>query len=194
MKALIFVEGIADEKFIKDYLKHLKLSDIETHQMGGKDKLHETKPSFELNFKRGIQNVLILDADDDIEKRQKEIENLEFFAEYNIRLFLFPNHSEKGDLETLLEKIINPSNSEIFNCWNSYENCLATKENSNSDSKKFTTPARKTKIYAYLEALLGTSKKQKEKIKEGKRNYLKVEHWNLDELYLNPLKDFLSRL
>jgi hypothetical protein len=54
-----------------------------------------------------------------------------------------------------------------------------------------TIPAKKTKIYGYLETLLGTSKSEKEKIKEKERNYKEQSHWNLDSEYLDPLKEFL---
>ena len=55
-----------------------------------------------------------------------------------------------------------------------------------------TTPAEKTKIYGYLEALLGESKSQKELIKEANRNYENPQHWNLDSEYLKPLKVFFE--
>jgi hypothetical protein len=54
-----------------------------------------------------------------------------------------------------------------------------------------TTPAKKTKIYGYLEALLGETKSQKELIKEANRNYENPQHWNLEAEYLEPLKAFL---
>ena len=50
---------------------------------------------------------------------------------------------------------------------------------------------KETKIYTYLEALLGESKSQKELIKEVNRNYENPQHWNLDSGYLVPLKRFL---
>ncbi|MDR3341410.1 MAG: hypothetical protein LBT14_01245 [Treponema sp.] len=51
----------------------------------------------------------------------------------------------------------------------------------------------KTKIYAYLEVLLGETKKEKEKIKERERDYKNNEHWNLDSEFLVPLKNFLMK-
>lgn len=56
-----------------------------------------------------------------------------------------------------------------------------------------TTPAKKTKIYGYLEALLGESKAQKKLIKEVNRDYTEIKHWDLDAEYLKPLKDFLEK-
>ncbi len=55
-----------------------------------------------------------------------------------------------------------------------------------------TTPAKKTKIYTYLETLLGKSKSQKKQIKDANRNYENTKHWNLDAEYLEPLKEFLN--
>lgn len=55
-----------------------------------------------------------------------------------------------------------------------------------------TIPAKKTKIYAYLETLPGKSKTQKKLKKDANRNYEKTQHWNLDAEYLEPLKDFLE--
>lgn len=56
-----------------------------------------------------------------------------------------------------------------------------------------TIPAKKTKIYAYLETLLGKSKTQKKLIKDANRNYENTLHWNLDAKYLEPLKEFLHK-
>ena len=53
-------------------------------------------------------------------------------------------------------------------------------------------PAKKTKIYAYLEVLLGTSKTQKEKIKEPNREYRNKYHWDLDADTLNNLVVFFK--
>lgn len=74
-----------------------------------------------------------------------------------------------------------------------YEDELIKLDIPNRTPPPLTTPAKKTKIYGYLEALLGDTKSQKELIKEAKRNYEETLHWNLDAAYLNPLKDFLTR-
>ena len=55
-----------------------------------------------------------------------------------------------------------------------------------------TTPAKKTKIYGYLEALLGESKKEKNKIKEKERDYENPLHWDLDAEYLERLEGFID--
>ena len=55
-----------------------------------------------------------------------------------------------------------------------------------------TTSAKKTKIYGYLEALLGESKKEKKMIKEIERDYKNALHWYLDAEYLERLKEFID--
>lgn len=50
---------------------------------------------------------------------------------------------------------------------------------------------KKTKIYAYLETLLGTTRSQKKLIKDANRNYENTQYWNLDAEYLEPLKGFI---
>ncbi|MFN5983169.1 MAG: DUF3226 domain-containing protein [Fluviicola sp.] len=184
----IFVEGIADEKFLNDYLSFLKINDFKVCPMGGINKLEESIPDFEKNYKMGIKNVLILDSDDSFKDRCDNLKNKPYISNFEISFFLFPNNFENGDLENLLENTINMNNKDIFDCWISYEECLKSKD------KDYTTPAKKTKIYAYLEALLKSSKKQKEMIKEAKRDYLNSDHWDLQSEYLLPLKEYLTSI
>ncbi len=189
-KAQIFVEGIADVKFLEDYLKHLEIENVLVLKMGGKDAIVATKIDFEKNFKSGVKNLLIIDADSDYKKRIEELEAIEFLKEYEVTSFLFPNDKDSGDLETLLEEIINPKNAVIFDCWNGYEACLNEKEDALTPSGKYTTPDRKAKIFAYLGALSVESDEQKEK----QRNYLNSNHWDLNAEYLNPLKQFIQNI
>ena len=56
-----------------------------------------------------------------------------------------------------------------------------------------TTPAKKTKIYGYFEALLCESKKEKKMIKEKERDYENPLYWDLDAEYLERLKEFIGR-
>ena len=56
-----------------------------------------------------------------------------------------------------------------------------------------TIPTKKGKIFAYLVALLGESKSQKDKAKEDKRDYKNAEHWNLNSTFLDSLKSFLDK-
>jgi hypothetical protein len=211
----IWVEGIADQKFLADVLnvwfghpfdKKFEFRDnsgavmIRIRRGNGissfnsADGWNELKPFFEENGLKGTINLVIVDADDDFENRKSEITHTIAGLNFDPKkdLFLWPDHqphAEKGDLEKLLEQIIHPEHQPIFNCWDNYENCLSGHSN-----KKYTTPARKTKIYAYLEALLGETQSEKEKIKERERDYSNTAHWNLDHTKepLKPLYEFLK--
>ena len=202
----IFVEGIADQKFIQDIVKawyNTKLTlggyqkdktvQGQIFSVGGKgvfkneDKMKVLDTIFKTNRISGVKNLFIFDADEFIIESGN-------FKEYSklhpIEYFLLPDNQSDGDLEMLLVQIINQENKVIFDCWEGYENCLKTSKRKDGI---FTTPASKTKIYAYLEALLGESDSQKKKIKEAERNYQDTNHWDLNAPVLANLKTFLDQ-
>ena len=215
----IFVEGIADQKFFQDLIekwyntklskgkfadRNTKLEFGDIFDMGGKDSFEDVSktsvldPIIETLRFEDIPMLVIFDADTYVISKPI-IEEL--CRKRNFHYFLLPYngaHSEadknNGDLEALLQEIICPDNQVIFDCWQAYEECLIDKPAKTTASGKFTLPARKTKIYAYLEALVGESKSQKSKIKEENRDYRNPKHWNLDPTHppLKPLKEFLD--
>lgn len=142
---------------------------------------------------RGGINLVIFDADEDYDMRVKDIINWKIENNLDFELFLFPNNSLPGELEDLLEHIINANNRPILDCWESYEKELKVLDIPGRTPPPLTTPAKKSKIYGYLEALLFTSNKEKEKIKDRNRDYLNTLHWNLDASSLEPLKAFLLK-
>jgi hypothetical protein len=198
----IFVEGIADKRFLFDYIFHsfnIQLGDEDIIEAGGWTKINAKNEDDELIKNKMFQNsdndginIIIFDADKDFDKRKSEINEWKNKQNLNFELFLWPNNKDVGDLEVTLENIITPQNKPIFDCWHSYEKCLASKKIEGREIP-LTTPARKTKIYGYLEALLGESKSQKKKIKEANRDYRIQEHWDLNSTYLKELKEFLSQ-
>jgi len=202
MEIKIFVEGIADTKFLKDYISqkyNVQLENEDIIETEGWTNIYPGGNNGELIRNKMTQctdnggvNLLIFDADNNFAERFEEIENWRQKTNLDFEIFLWPNNEGSGDLETVLENLINPKNSVIFDCWDEYETCLGSKS-IEGRTQPLTIPARKTKIYGYLESLLGETKSQKEKIKERNRNYKKTEFWNLDSTYLNPLNDFLNK-
>ena len=202
----IFVEGDADKKFLSDYYHHLfqekapqysinHTGDLKGDKTGGYKKLSDeiNIREMRINADQDGVNLVILDADNDIEARRKELEAIKEQYQVDFKLFLLPNNKDKGALEDMLEQIINPVNQPIFKCWENYEKELGKQEIPGRTPPPLTTPAKKTKIYGYLEALLGTSKREKELIKDPNRNYENTQHWNLDAEYLEPLKEFIKK-
>ena len=194
----IYVEGIADVAFIKQYIHHLwnvVVSENSIMSLDGWTNLKGTtwQQRMRTNTANDVINIVILDADKDIDARRADILNWKQDNGLEFELFLLPNDKDKGALEDLLENIINPNNRPIFGCWEDYEKALVELDIPGRTPPPLTTPAKKTKIYGYLEALLGPTKVEKELIKERNRKYDNMMHWNLDAEYLEPLKEFLEK-
>lgn len=198
----IIVEGEADVRFIENYYHHLFHEKApkgsishpgKDNDTGGYQKLRseDSIGSLRQNTDLGGINLVIFDADEDPENRRNELLAIkeEFGVEFE--LFLLPNNKDAGALEDMLEQIINPNNQPVMDCWQTYEGELGRVRIPTKTPPTLTIPAKNTKIYAYLETLLGSTKSQKKLIKDANRNYENTQHWNLDAEYLDPLKKFL---
>lgn len=208
---LILVEGVADQQFLIHYLRHLyglefkkgvmnkevyEAANITLRYTEGLSKLrsHTFINEIQKTEDDGGKVLVVFDADSDYWQRKEDILKWRDTQHFSFDLFLFPNNSDNGALESLLERIINDQNQVIFDCWNRFEDGL--KEVSipwKEPDHKPTIPAKKTKIYAYLETLLGSSTSQKDLIKERNRNYSDPNHWNLDSAYIICLKGFFDQ-
>ncbi len=211
----IFVEGIADQVFLFDIIQYwygldgdkknflLKIRDDQYVQIlksgdkgdsGGKS-YYITKEGWEkqkTQFGFPGTNLIIIDSDDGREETLAALRGTIDISDFpfDSQLYLWPDNQSNGELENLLERIINPENQPILHCWSAFESCI-----SQIEGRTLTLPANKTKVYAYLETLLGDSNSEKEKIKERNRDYTNPNHWNLDptNTNLSPLKTFLDR-
>jgi len=186
-KARIYVEGKADKQFIQSllqkYISHVTDFDIDI--LSGIDKdlnvLGKRAPDFQAHSDVGGINLLIIDANGNCEARKGELDRIANDLGISFESFLLPNNSDNGNLETLLCEIINEAKQPIFDCFESYRACLK--------SGGYYTPGLKSKVFAYLETLY--EDESDKRIKYESRDYLNKDHWNLDHLYLEPLKEFL---
>ena len=184
-KYLILVEGIADKKFLEDYIKHNynNFNENIKIEINNGNSFNEKKI---INIKKYIDDnhklILIFDADNDI---QNSIANIKYnLTNYNLNdedIFLFPNNKDNGNLENILINIA--VRKEIMDCFDNYIKCIESLENTD-------TPINKSKVYAYLDTIKGYNKK---KIKEENRDYNDNKIWNIDSDYLIPLKIFLDK-
>ncbi len=197
----IFVEGDADKRFIAQLLESIFNENIPsgniipTHgytNLIAVDKERTFINEMQRTTADGGINLVVFDADSNCETRRRELSDWERRSKVNFELFLFPNNSNSGELEDLLRQIINPVNQPVMECWDKYEDSLKAINLPWKDGIPLTIPAKKTRIYAYLEALLGSSRSEKEKIKEAKRDYLNKNHWDLNAQALHNLIDFLE--
>lgn len=194
----IYVEGIADVRFLSQYIQHLfgvMVPEERIVKLDGWTNLKGTtwQQRMRAITDKGGTNIVIIDADNDIEARRSDILAWKTENDLDFELFLLPNNKDAGALEDLLENIINPNNRPILDCWEDYEKELVQLDIPGRTPPPLTTPAKKTKIYGYLEAMLGESKSQKELIKEANRHYENTQHWDLDAEYLKLLKEFLEK-
>lgn len=198
---LIFAEGDSDIQLIGQVVKHwfghslnkeeLKKSDGWTTIQSNSEKGEAKRQQMRHNSDNGGINLIIFDADNNIEQRRNEI--LKWKEEYGLdfELFLFPDNQSNGAVEDLLMKCINPKNQPIVDCWMSYVTCLRNKK-IEGRTQPLTIPARKSEVYCYLETLLGETKKEKDLIRNKNRNFLNSDHWDMDCPAIQPLKDFLT--
>jgi hypothetical protein len=206
----IFVEGKADQKFLHDYVEHLFGIDLATIAEVTKSKngcIERSDVIIETGGWAGLKteilinqmnnsdlNLVVFDADTvknggGLVIRKREIETWK--AKYGLifDMFLFPNNKDDGALEDLLEQIINPQNAPVFDCWKKFENCLPTK--TTCTKSPLTIPAKKSKIYAYMEVLHGNTKAEKDKVKDPNRDFKNPQHWDLSATSIEPLGNFL---
>ena len=129
----IFVEGDADKRFISQLLEFLFKTSIDQGNIiktSGWNCLvsPKTEEVYVNQMNRtsadsGV-NLVIFDADADFEDRKKKLILWKERCHVDFELFLFPNNKDTGELEDLLEKIINPENQPVMDCWTSYEEAL----------------------------------------------------------------------
>ena len=187
----IIVEGLADLVFFEQYYRHLfgkSAPEGFIFKTDGKDNLNKFANKMRSMSANGGVNLVIFDADENIDTRRSELLEWKEKAGVSFELFLLPNDKDAGALEDLLENIINPNNRPIFDCWEDYEKALVELDIPGRTPPPLTTPAKKTKIYGYLEAMLGETKREKEQIKEVNRNYENTLHWDLDTEYLGGVE------
>lgn len=127
----IFVEGVADKRFIEQLIQHVfgvpVMSDCVIPTEGYTNLITKSKTAAYVNQMRrttddGGVNLVVFDADDDCEKRRNEIMNWKSEYKLDFELFLFPDNHSSGELEDLLESIINPENQPVMDCWENTKN------------------------------------------------------------------------
>ena len=185
----IFVEGEEDEYFLKSYINYLNCYrsglEIKYVNVKGWTLLEGQCPDIEKNLDNGERVLIVFDADKSYRKRRSEIEKIlrtkptrEISTQNSdLDIFLFPNNRKSGKIENLLKEIVMPEHKKIFDCFQSYKECLKGKDAS------YQLPDIKGKIYSYKEAL-GVVKKKGE-------SRFSPEYWDFQNSFLVPLKNFL---
>lgn len=188
---LIFAEGKADIKFLKDYISEvykIQVNEKSFIETGGYTALFTPDNIVRLqkNEDEGGKNLVIFDTDNNFIERMVYLNKNKMLHDVNFDLFLFPNNADSGDLETLLLQIVNFENHEFyFTCFDDLINCLK-KGIPPKKIKGFEVPDLKAKVFTYLSFF-------KQDAKEEKRNYQNKTFWNLHHSATLSLKSFLNK-
>ena len=178
----IFVEGKYDKEFLEIYLHFLGYVEIEIVSCEGNSlknihsKIQEAKDN-------GEKCLLIFDADNDFKTtlaRLKDESKGLLREEY---IFLFPNNSQNGELETLLFMIA--KEKEICQCFEQYKRCIEKHK-----PKYCKNIHKKSARFAYFEALGIPSSSNPRNDQERRGAYSKI--FDLTSSHLGALKDFLT--
>lgn len=211
MKLHIFIEsGVGTERkrkrqftnewhFVKNYVHHLRPDiheeDVEIIDVGGKDKLRMFDNQMKENARKKEHNVVLFDCDHiatggGLEIRVKGFTQLQKELGIRFDYFLFPNNQDEGAFEDLLIHIVNPKHSGVIDCFSKYEQCMQIRNTQMNDC--YEMPNVKAKIYTYITSFKRSSAAANE-VKHGNWDFLNTEYWDLDNEYLNLLKQFLEK-
>lgn len=111
----IFVEGVADKRFIEQLIEHLFGDISECINIINTDGCSNlTSPKKQTTYINQMKrtsadngvNLVIFDADDDYDKKRNELVKWKDQNNLDFQLFLFPDNNSSGELEDLLENII----------------------------------------------------------------------------------------
>lgn len=155
----------------------------------GKDNLANVSVKMREATLEDINNIIIFDADFPDNNggyliRKSEIESMLQTLSVQAAIFLFPNNHEDGDVETLLERIMQKNDHQrFFDCYHDYENCLGD---------MYISPNRKGKLHTYISAQKGLTKKQRNALGSGHWCFDDKRYWDIDNMELEPLKEFLN--
>jgi hypothetical protein len=188
-----------EESFLRSVIKTIpnpKQQDFEFLHSGGWEKLGLLDSGLKERIDQGNKILIIFDADTQknnggFAKRITEIEEILKEISISADIFLFPNNSDDGDFECLLEKAINSEHIVLLKCFEKYENCL--KQYKEEEIEKYQTPNQKSKMYAYINSFKTSRKANEQKKNQDNWQFDNPDFWDLNNEYLNHLKEFLSK-
>ena len=125
-------------------------------------------------------------------KRRAAILNKLIEFDPNPEIFLFPEPSQPGDLETLLLQLTNPAQQRVMACYDGYELCLQQFVDATGEPS-YDAPSKKRRIYDYVNVMRLTGKEWERHHKEGgQKIFENPELWDLDSPAIQPLRNFLN--
>lgn len=209
---LILVEGVADITFLKDFLIHSSNNltittpltkqnkkelilestnkKIKIQAINGYTQIKNKRTEISLHIDIKYKILVIQDADNPnkcdggLKNRLDYLENIKKELKIDFDTFLFPNHKDDGDLETLLLTI---TNGTLFSSINSSYINFYHEEIKLGGLFYHELIYEKNIIFNYLRTYYGM-----DGAKEDSRVYEST-YWDLNSSNLKPLIDFFKR-
>jgi len=149
------IEGQTDKELIKNILApKIEKTDFKFLGLKGIDSVKKTIENLEELGLSQNSYFAIVDADNSFTERDKEMEALT--KTNNVPYYIFPNHQDNGDLETLLLSHVNEEN-EIIKCFDAYKTCVKKDIDNKAKLYAYTTLEHDKKPEQYIEELaIGT--------------------------------------
>ena len=147
----IIVEGLTDKALIKNILAN-KTEDIDFKFSGlkGIDSIKSTLEKLNPHDLSQNKYFAIVDADASFVKINTEM--IRLTQNNDVEFYIFPNHKDNGDLETLLLSKID-SDNKILKCFDSYKQCVDKGIDNKAKLYAYTTLELNQRPEEYIEAL-----------------------------------------
>ena len=147
----IIVEGSTDKELVKNLLApRLENSDFSFLGLKGIDSVKRTIENLEELGLSQNSYFAIVDADESFENRDSEMRALQNIEQ--VPYYIFPNHQDSGDLETLILSCIE-ENNQIITCFDSYETCVGQNIGNKAKLYAYTTLEHNKRPEQYIQEL-----------------------------------------
>ncbi len=147
----IIVEGQTDKALVKNILTpKLEKTDFEFLGLNGIDSVKKTIENLEELGLSQHSYFAIVDADTSFTTRKEEMEALT--TTNQVPFYIFPNHRDNGDLETLLLSLVNEENK-IIKCFDTYVTCVDKDINNKAKLYAYTTLEHDKRPEQYIQEL-----------------------------------------
>lgn len=200
---LVFIEAknnnTSEYNFIKTVLTNFFADkNIEFVCMNGVDNLFNQTIVNRIRQAQDENNKVLVLVDADwpskgwgYAKRHNCVENK--MAELQIRFpfFIYPNNSDDGDVEVLMETLVcKDLYKDWWDCFEDYEKCVQGATDSEK-KQKYNLPNRKAKLHTFISSQQ-LSNKQRDKIGRGFWLFDDPNYWDFTREELKPLLDFFK--
>jgi hypothetical protein len=147
------VEGEADKALVESILLDVDSNKFKFLGLEGYGSVEKTLKNLNESDLSNNTYFAIVDADISFANREIELKGLTKINK--IGFYIFPNHNDNGDLETLLLSGI--PNNEIIECFEKYKSCVKIYNKKDIDNKSklyaYTTLEFNQKPYEYIKSL-----------------------------------------